>query len=84
MASTNITGHEQGPLQIIVQKSHREKEVPEIQEQVILSPEKGLNREKDHIRSFQPERLYPDHIVQKANFETGETSTPTRSIDSLT
>ena len=55
LVSTNLTGHGQGPLQVIPQKGHRENEVPEIQEQVILSPQKGLGGTKNHPGSFQSE-----------------------------
>ena len=84
LAPTDLSGYGQRCTEAIPQEGHREDQVPQVPQHVILSPQKGLIGTEDHSRPLQTERIHQENIVQNANLETSETHSPYGSLDCLT
>ena len=65
----------------VPKESHRENKVHQVSEPTLYSPEEGLCRQEDHLRSLTLEHVHLQENLQDADFESGEAPSAQGSLD---
>ena len=67
----------------VPKKGDRKDKVHQVSESTLYSPEEGLCRQEDHLRSLTPEHVHLQEDLQDADFESGEAPSAQGSLDCL-